>query len=83
MLSAPCFCAGLGENCEIFYSYKKASTNNILIVLFTNLCFIYKFCVKKIPSVAQTLGNSFKEKARMKVRGTLNDGQRADECVVE
>lgn len=32
MLSTPYFCAGSGENCKIFYSYKKPSTNNILIV---------------------------------------------------
>lgn len=43
---------------------KKASTNNILIVFFIN-----KFCVKKMPLVAQILGNGFKEKTRIKTEG--------------
>lgn len=56
-LSTPYFCAGSGENHKISHSYKKASANNILIVFF-----IKKFCVKKMPLVAQILGNGFKER---------------------
>lgn len=58
------FVLAWGENYQIFYSYiKKKAPTNILRV------FLCKLCVKTIPLVAQILGNSFKEKTRIKLEG--------------
>lgn len=46
-----------------FIHIKKKAPTNILLV------FLYKLCVKKMPLVAQILGNSFKEKTRIKLEG--------------
>lgn len=53
-----------GEIIKSFiHIYKKKAPTNILRV------FLYKSCVKTIPLVAQILGNSFKEKTRIKLEG--------------
>lgn len=60
----PIFVLAQGKIIKSLIHIKKASTNNILIVFFIN-----KFCVKKMPLVAQILGNGFKEKTRIKTEG--------------